>query len=65
MGQESADGLAIDKEVAVVVDENGDVESFLKHRSERHSAAKAREVTEIADDAVRIVCRTGECETDC
>ena len=64
MGQEAADGLAIDEEVTVIVDENGDAEFSLKHRSKCHAAAESGEVAEIADDAVRVVGRTGKREAN-
>ena len=64
MRQQSADGLSIDEEVAVIVDEDGDVELVLKHGPEGHATAEALKITEVADDAVRVVRRTGKREAD-
>ena len=53
VGQKAGDGLAIDEQVAVVVDEGRDAESLLEHRPERHAAAEAGQIAQVADDARR------------
>ncbi len=60
IGQEAGDGLAIDEEVAVVVDEGRDAELLLQHRPQGHAAAEAGQVAQVADDAVGIIRRRRE-----
>ena len=60
VGQKTGDGLAIDEEVAVVVDEDRDAELLLEHRPQRHAAAEAGQVAQVANDAGRVVGRARE-----
>ena len=64
VGEEAGDGLAVGEQVAVVVDEHGDLELLFEHRSQGHAAAKAGQIAQIADDARRIIGRTGKGEAD-
>ena len=64
MRKQTTDSLAVDKEVAIVIHEHRDAELLLKHRSEPHPAPESGKVAKIANDAVRIVSRSGEGETD-
>ena len=64
LGQGAAEGFAVGKQVAVVVDIYGQTEFMLQEGAQSHAVAKRREVGQIAsDDSVGIVGRAGECET--
>ena len=65
-GKDAADGLAVGKEVTVIVDKHGDSEFLFKERTEGHTIAERGEIGEIAaDNAVGIVGRAGERKADC
>ena len=64
LGKQAVEGFAVGKQVAVIVDENGDVEFVLQHGLQRHTAAKMGQVLQVADDAVGIVGGAGEAEAD-
>ena len=62
----SAESLAVSIEVAVIVYIYRNAELVLKERSESYAVAERREIRKItADDSVRIIGRSGECEADC
>ena len=62
--QDAREGLAIGKQVAVVVDEDRKAEDVLQVRPHRHAVLEAREIGQVADDAVLVVRRTREGEAD-
>ena len=65
LGQCAAQRLAVGEQVAVVVDEDRNAELRLEEGPEGDAFAERREVREVAaDDAVGVVGRAGECETD-
>ena len=65
LGQCAAEGLAVGKQVTVVVDEDRDAELGLEEGAESHTFAERGEVGQIAaDDSVRVVGRAGEREAD-
>ena len=62
--QEAGNGFAINEEVAVIVDEHRDAESFFEHWPQGHAATEARQVAQVADNAVGIVGRPWESEAN-
>ena len=64
LGKRSTDRLPVGKEVAVVVDVDRNPEAALEVGAQGHASAEGGEVRKIPDDAVGIVRRPGECETD-
>ena len=64
--KEATESLSVGIKVTVVVDVDRHAEFLLEVWSERNSLAESREVEELAaDDAVRVICRSRECKTDC
>src|SRR5208283_5545625 len=55
VGQKAGNGLAIHKEVAVIVDEDRDAEFMAQHRTQGDAAPEAVEIAQIADDSIRII----------
>ena len=66
LGQDTAQGLPVCVQVAVVVDEHGYSECVLKERPESNAVAERRKVGQIAAyDTVGVIGRAGKGEADC
>ena len=62
--EEAGHGLAIDEEVAIVIDKGGDLEMVFEEGGERDSAAEAGKIGQVTDDALAVIARPGKSEAD-
>lgn len=60
MRKEAGNGLAVGKQVAIVVNEYGNAKNLLKHWPKRHATSKGRQIAQIANNAIGIIDRPGK-----